>query len=149
MANTYGVRNFPIGHFSRATSKVTVSRVATSQMCHFPSDNFPKVRLGPLRPHRLLDWVRIGYRPSAAARIDLGSCRSGNCTFRMLPIRKNPLEKYLTYINYLNSCSNVLYSLLCWIPSPMELDLLECTLIQQIWNSFQLRQASKSRYFSS
>ena len=33
--------------------QVTISQVATSQMYNFPSDNFPQVRLGPLRRRRL------------------------------------------------------------------------------------------------
>jgi len=37
------------GIFPRATSQVTFSQIATSQMCNFSSGNFPKVRLDPLR----------------------------------------------------------------------------------------------------
>ena len=36
--------------------------------------------------------TRTGWGPSAAARIDLGSCRLGNCTFGKLPL---DLGKYL------------------------------------------------------
>ena len=39
------------------------SQMATFQMCNFPIGHFPKVRLGPLRHHRL-QWG-----PSAAARM--------------------------------------------------------------------------------
>ena len=52
-------------------------------MCNFPSGNFPKVRLGPLR--------RRNEGPSIAARTDLGSCTVGK-----LPLGENPLGKYLT-----------------------------------------------------
>ena len=69
-----GVRYFPKGIFPRATSQVTISKVATSQMYSFPSDNFPKARLGLLRLQR--DWalrVWLARGPSAAASTDLGS----------------------------------------------------------------------------
>ena len=84
----YGVRYFPKG-----ISQVTISQVATTQMCNFQSGNFPKVRLGPLRRRRL-QW-RVG--PSAAATINLESCRLGNCTFGKLPLGKisNSLGKYI------------------------------------------------------
>ena len=36
-------------------SQVTIFQVSTSQMCNFPSGNFPKVRLGPLR-RNMLQW---------------------------------------------------------------------------------------------
>ena len=90
-----GVRYFPKGIFPRATAQVTISKVATSQIYIFSSDNFPKVRLGLLRRHRLpRDWaLRIGLArgPSAAASTDLGSFRLGNCTFGKLSPRKLPL----------------------------------------------------------
>ena len=57
-----GVRYFPKGILPRATTKLTISQLAISQMCNFPSGNFPKVRINPLRCHRL-QWG-----PSAAAR---------------------------------------------------------------------------------
>ena len=86
-----GVRYFSKVIFPRATSQVTISQVATCQMCNFPSNiSFPKVRLGPLRSHRL-QWgnrpLRIRMdkgperrgqnrsRPSTATRTDSGSCR--------------------------------------------------------------------------
>ena len=80
-----------------------------SQMCNFPSGNFPKVGLGPLR-HRRLQWgpsaaakvpspaTRTSGGPSAAADIDIGSCRLVDCTFGKFPIRNNSLGKYLTLI---------------------------------------------------
>ena len=40
-------------HFSTLTSQVSISQMETSQMCNFPSGNFPKVMLGPMRHHRL------------------------------------------------------------------------------------------------
>ena len=46
------VRYFPKGIFLSATSQVSISQVTTSQMWNFPSGNFPKVRLGPLRRRR-------------------------------------------------------------------------------------------------
>ena len=81
------------------------SHVATSLMCHFPSGNFSKVRLGPLRPRRLYGGgasaaARMGYGgralpmqdagggPSPAARTDFGSCRLGTCTFGKLQLGK-------------------------------------------------------------
>ena len=45
----------------------------TSQMCNFPSGNFPKVRLGPLRSRRLqLGPSDAARGPSTTARTDLG-----------------------------------------------------------------------------
>ena len=38
------VSYFPKDIFPRINSQVTVSQVATSQMCNFSSDNFPKIR---------------------------------------------------------------------------------------------------------
>ena len=52
-----------LGSFPKAFSQVKNSQVATFQMFNFSSGNFPKVRLGPLRPRRL-QWG-----PSAAARM--------------------------------------------------------------------------------
>jgi len=43
----------------------------------FPSDNFPKLRLG------LLQWG-----PSTEAKTNLESCRLGNCTFWKFPLGK-------------------------------------------------------------
>ena len=60
--------------------EVNISQAATSLKCNFPSGNFPKVRLGPLRRRRL-EWG-----PSAAARTDFGSCRLVNCTFGKIPL---------------------------------------------------------------
>jgi len=60
--------------------------VATSQMCKFPSGNFPKIRLGFLLRRRL----QLG--PRAVARTELGSCRVGNCTVRKLPLGKTLWE---------------------------------------------------------
>ena len=48
-------------YFPKATSQMTSSLEATSQMCNSPSGNFPKVRLCPLRRRRL-QWG-----PSTAA----------------------------------------------------------------------------------
>ena len=101
-----GVRYFPKGNFPRATSQVSISQVANSQMCYLPSNNFPKVRLGPLR-HSGLQWggraLRLGRPrgpsiaaitgyggPNAAARTELGSCRLGNSTFGKFPLGKIP-----------------------------------------------------------
>ena len=52
------VRHFPIGNIPGTTSKVTISQVATSQMC-----NFPKFRLGLLRRRRLQSGraLRLGW----------------------------------------------------------------------------------------
>ena len=55
-----GVRYFPKGIFTRATSQVTISQYSTSQMCNFPSGNFQKVRLGTLSR-------KLQMGPSAAA----------------------------------------------------------------------------------
>ena len=80
----------------------------------FPSYNFPKVRLCPLRSRRLT-WgpspaARTGFRPSATARTDLRSCRSGNCILGKMPLGKNHLGKYLTscevYIDYRHIMTN-------------------------------------------
>ena len=57
----FGFRYFPKGIFPRATSHLTISQVATSQMCYLPSGNFRKVRLGHLR------LCRLQRGPSAAA----------------------------------------------------------------------------------
>ena len=100
------VRYFPKDIYLRATSEVTIFHVAASQMCNFPSGNFPKVRLGPLRRSRLQcepsTADRFGWgtkrcsqnrlRLRTAARIHLGSYRMGNCTFGRLPHGKIPLE---------------------------------------------------------
>ena len=58
-----GVRYFNKGIFPIATSQVTISQVATSQMCNLPGGNIQKVRLGPIRRRRL-QWG-----PSVAARM--------------------------------------------------------------------------------
>ena len=101
------VRYFPKDIYLRATSEVTIFHVAASQMCNFPSGNFPKVRLGPLRRSRLQcepsTADRFGWgtkrcsqnrlRLRTAARIHLGSYRMGNCTFGKLPHGENTLEK--------------------------------------------------------
>ena len=63
-----GVRYVPKGISSRATSQVSISQLAISQMCNFPIGNFPKVRLGPLRHHRLQEGL------ITAARMGQGSC---------------------------------------------------------------------------
>ena len=68
--------------------KCAICQVATFQMCNFPSGNFPKLRLDLHRLH----WTG---GQSAAARIGLGSCRLGNCTFRSLPLGKIPLGSCL------------------------------------------------------
>ena len=115
---TFGTRNyFPKGIFPRVTSWMTISQVATSQVCNFPSGNSPNVRLGPLR-HRRLQWG-----PSAAARKDLGSCGVGNCTFGKFPLGKIPLgschlgkilwESTLHLINY-TYCLDLIKKT-CWI----------------------------------
>ena len=57
-----GVRYFPNVTFPRTTSQVTISIVATSQLCNFPSGNFLMVRLGILKRRRK-QWGTI-----AAAR---------------------------------------------------------------------------------
>ena len=49
----FGDGCFPNCIFPRATSQLTISQVGISQMCIFPSDNFPMVRLGLLRRRRL------------------------------------------------------------------------------------------------
>ena len=64
-----GVWYFPRGIFPRAASQVTISKVATSQICNFPSGNFLMVRLDLLRRPRL-QWG-----PSAATRKGQG-CRA-------------------------------------------------------------------------
>ena len=53
-----GVRYFPKGIFPRANFFMTISQVATTQVFNFPSGNFPKDRLGPLRRRRL-QWGSI------------------------------------------------------------------------------------------
>ena len=62
----FSPRCFPKGVFPRAIPLMIIS-----QMCNFPSGNFPKVRLGPLR-RRALQW-----EPSAAARMGQGTERCG------------------------------------------------------------------------
>ena len=57
-----GVRYVPKGISSRATSQVSISQLAISQMCNFPIGNFPKVRLGPLRHHRLQEGLITAAR---------------------------------------------------------------------------------------
>ena len=68
--------------FPKAFSKgrlpnVLFFQVVISQMCNFPSANFLKVRLGPLRRNLL----QKGGGAGDAAMIDLGIFRLGNCTF--------------------------------------------------------------------
>ena len=74
-----------------------ISQVATSLMCNFPSDNFPKVRLG-LLGRRMLQWG-----PSAVARKDLGNCTVvkfpiGKIHLGSCRLGKKPLGEYLTFI---------------------------------------------------
>ena len=59
----FGVRYLTKAIFSRTTSQVTISQVATSLVCNFTNRNFPKVSLATLRRHILQQWG-----PSAAAR---------------------------------------------------------------------------------
>ena len=103
---TFGFNSFVTTHLvqssnsllPRANSQVTISQVGTSQMCNFPSGNFPKVRFDLLRRQGLrLGWARgpntatsTGSGPSAGARTDLGSVPLGNCTFGKLPLGKIP-----------------------------------------------------------
>ena len=47
--------DLPSINFPRAASQVSIFQVANSQMCYLPSNNFPKVRLGPLS-HSGLQW---------------------------------------------------------------------------------------------
>ena len=66
-------------------------------MCYFLSDNFPKTKVkSPLRRPRLQ------LEPSAAARTDLGKnpleADTWKNTLGKLPIGKNPLWKYLSYL---------------------------------------------------
>ena len=94
-------------------------------MCNFPSGNFPKVRLGPLRRCRL-QWGpraaarmckgpktmdRTGWGPSAAARTDLPSCSLGNFIYGKMPFGKKPLGKYLTS-NFTESRVYIIYLVL-------------------------------------
>ena len=65
---------FGVRYFNKSITKLT-TQVATFINVQFP--NFPKVRLGDLRRHRL-QWGT-----SAAARTDMDSFRLGNCTFWM------------------------------------------------------------------
>ena len=60
-----GVRYFPKGIFPRATFHVKISLVATFQRCNFPSGNFPKVSIGPVRR------LRLQWGPNATTRIDI------------------------------------------------------------------------------
>ena len=98
-----GSQVLPKDNFPSATFQVTISQVAIIQMCNFPNGNFPKVRLGPLRRHRLQWWP-------------LGSCRFEKLhilegaiwenIFGKLPLGKNSLGKYkkskrVQYIQYL------------------------------------------------
>jgi len=77
-----------LGIFPRATYQVTISQVATSQMCNFPGSNFQKVKLGLLRRCRLQSRVlRLEESRSRALRLE----RLGQ-----LPLGKKPIEKYLT-----------------------------------------------------
>ena len=78
-------KHFPQGDF----------QMTTSQMCNFPIGNFLKVRLGPLRRHRL-QWgggraLRLGWAMSQAPRLEqTGPERCGSDR-----LGKNPLRKYL------------------------------------------------------
>ena len=80
---------------------MTISQVATSRMCNFPSDNFPKVRLDPLR-HRRLQWgqaLRVGWVRGRAPRLDwqiTDRCnmdRLGKLPLRKFHIREDILGK--------------------------------------------------------
>ena len=120
---------FPKGIFPRATSQVTISQVVTSQMCNFPSGNFSKVRLGPLRRRWLQRGPRAAVRMGLGAKLNgqnrLGAKRCGQDklgklslgklhnweiptsenTLGKLPLGKNPLGKYLTSKKlFLNLC---------------------------------------------
>ena len=83
--------------FPRATFQVP-----TSQMFNFPSVNFPKVRIGPLRRCRL-QWgraLRLGWprgqtlwlrgRTMRLGRTWEASCCLGNFTFGKLPLGEIP-----------------------------------------------------------
>ena len=69
-----------LGIFPKAFSQVTISPMGTSQMCNFPSGNFPKVTLGLLK----LQWgveccgQDRASGPSAAARKGQWAERGGS-----------------------------------------------------------------------
>ena len=109
IVHTMGVMYYPKGIFPRATSQVTISHVATSLMCHFPSGNFSKVRLGPLRPRRLYGGMgralRLGWNMGAEPcgkdrlrKLPLGNLHiwevaTRENTLGKMPLGKNPLGK--------------------------------------------------------
>ena len=64
-------------YFPKATSQMTSSLEATSQMCNSPSGNFPEVGFG-------LFWG--GGVASAAARADLLRYDFGNFTYKHGPL---------------------------------------------------------------
>ena len=87
----------PVGTLNKMNKKEIINSITmwervNFQMCIFPSDNFPKVRLGPLR--------RLNGKPSAVARIchggralqDLGSWLLENCSVRSCHLGKYPWE---------------------------------------------------------
>ena len=86
----------PSGNFPRV-----FFQVATYQMCNFPSGNFPKVRLGPLRRHRL-QWGAercscdgLGDRaPRLGQTWEVVACHLGSCPLGKYPWKVATWEKY-------------------------------------------------------
>ena len=83
---------------------MAIFQVATSQMCNFSRGNFPKFRLGSL----MRSWLQ--WEPSAAARIDLGSCRLANWTMGSHHLG-NYLWKVATWWNSLGKKPSSFYYL--------------------------------------
>ena len=84
---------FQKAFFPKVTSQVTISQLATSQICNFPGGNFPMVRLDLLRCRTGCKggqalWLEQARGPSSAARTDLGRWRLGNCTAGKLLVGK-------------------------------------------------------------
>ena len=134
-----GVRYYPKGIFPRATSQVTISQVATSQMC-----NFPKVRLGPLRRRRLqqvggrvlwLGWTRKAERCSY---IRLGAERCGQDRLGKLPLRKLHMWEVATWEKTFRKVPNIVYF--------VDFCLLERTIQKSVIND---QDCSNDLYFFS
>ena len=89
-----GVRYFPKDIFSRETSQVTISQVATCKRLRQPSETL-HAAMGTQRPSQdgqgadRCGQSRLG-RPRTVANTFLGSCCLGNHTFEMLPLEKIP-----------------------------------------------------------
>ena len=72
-------------------SQVTITQVATSQICNFPSGNL-------LKPHNSFRALQLGWDrgPSAEARTGYGDKHCDSERLGKLPFGKMHLGKYLT-----------------------------------------------------